>query len=371
VSIYLPKYRDPRTGELKAQEVYWYKFTFAGKLYRESSKCSGKTMAKEVEKKRLQELERTYAGLPSEKPEHRVRSVKLALKEYRERYGVNHRPKSIAWIEERAVHVERLLGGCSLHDLNEDRVAAYIKKRGSEGAGKRTVNMEVDCLARAVGSPWRVLWPKLKRLEEPRDVGRALSDEEEQALLKHAAENKSAMLQTFIRIALLTGLRLGEIRNLRWSQIDLADSMLTVGTSKTRASSGRRVPMSDDLHATLAGHAEWITEKLGAIKPDWYVFPFSNRVKPVDPLRPITTIKSGWEAARKAASVSCRFHDLRHTAYTKMVEAGVEEGVIMELMGHVSRAMVKRYSHVRLPAMREAVGKLSLKPSRKKRGKAK
>jgi len=365
MSVYLPKYRDPKSGELKRQSIYWLKFTFAGKLYRESSKCTRKTMAEEVEKKRLLALERAYAGLPTEKPEHRVRSVKLALKEYEDRYGVNHRPKSVAWVKERVVHIERLLGGCLLHDLTEDRIAAYMKQRRSEEAGSRTVNMELECLSRAVGSPWRVLWPSLKRLEEPRDVGRALSAEEEQALLEHAAKSRSVMLPTFIRIALLTGLRFGEIRNLKWSQIDLDDSMLRVGRSKTRAGTGRRVPMSEDLHSTFTSHAGWIKEKLGPAQEGWYVFPFSNRVRPVDPLRPITTIKSSWEAARKAAKVECRFHDLRHTAYTKMIEAGVPEGVIMALMGHVSRAMVERYSHVRMPALREAAGKLSLKSSKK------
>ena len=46
---------------------------------------------------------------------------------------------------------------------------------------------------------------------------------------------------------------------------------------------------------------------------------------------------------RDDAGIKGRFHDLRHTAYIKMVEAGVAEGIIMALMGHVSRAMVERY----------------------------
>lgn len=51
----------------------------------------------------------------------------------------------------------------------------------------------------------------------------------------------------------------------------------------------------------------------------------------------------------------CRFHDLRHTALTKMAEAGVPERVMMALAGHLSRAMLERYSHVRMKAKREAV----------------
>ncbi len=68
---------------------------------------------------------------------------------------------------------------------------------------------------------------------------------------------------------------------------------------------------------------------------------------------------------RTDAGVECRFHDLRHTAFTKMVEAGVPEGVIRALMGHVSRAMMDRYSHVRMEAMGTAVESLSLKPKPK------
>ena len=79
---------------------------------------------------------------------------------------------------------------------------------------------------------------------------------------------------------------------------------------------------------------------LDPLEPDWYVFPFCNRVRPTDPTRSVTTIKSSWESVRDDAGIKGRFHDLRHTAYTKMVEDLVAEGIIMALMGHVSRAMV-------------------------------
>ena len=58
--------------------------------------------------------------------------------------------------------------------------------------------------------------------------------------------------------------------------------------------------------------------------------------------------------------MDCRFHDLRHTAYSKLDEAEVPEQVIMALMGHVSRAMRDRYSHARMDAMRDAVKHLEL-----------
>jgi len=55
----------------------------------------------------------------------------------------------------------------------------------------------------------------------------------------------------------------------------------------------------------------------------------------------------------------CRLHDLRHTAATKMAEAGTPESTMLALMGHMSRAMLERYSHIRMAAKREAVEALA------------
>jgi integrase len=51
---------------------------------------------------------------------------------------------------------------------------------------------------------------------------------------------------------------------------------------------------------------------------------------------------------RRAAGVNCRLHDLRHTFCTKLAEAGIPEQVMLDMMGHVSQAMMKRWSDVRL-----------------------
>ena len=167
------------------------------------------------------ELEKLHAGMPREKSSHRIRTVAVAVKEYQIKYSVSHRAKSITWVQERLKHVERLLRSSLVPDLTEARLAEYMAMRLKEGAGNRAINMEIDCLARAVGHPWRTLWPTLKRQEETRDVGRALSHEQEQKLLECAARNKSPLVLPFIRIALLAGMRLGEIRNLRWNRVDL------------------------------------------------------------------------------------------------------------------------------------------------------
>jgi integrase len=165
----------------------------------------------------------------------------------------------------------------------------------------------------------------------------------------------------FIRIGLLTGMRSGEIRSLRVGQLDWKARSLRVGRAKTRAGTGREIPMNADLAETLTAQVAWLRERFESEpQPDWCLFPFSNRVKPVDPLRPATTLKTSWESVRNAAGLNCRFHDLRHTALTQMAEAGVPESTMMALAGHMSRAMLERYSHVRINAKREAVEAMAL-----------
>jgi len=341
--------------------IYWYSFVFAGRRIQESARTTRKTLAIEAEKQRRRELERALAGLPVKERETRIESVCEAIKRYQDSYSVNHQPKSCAWVSERLAHVERLLGKIPLINLTEARLQAYMRKRRSEGAGNRTINMELECLSRAIGRPWRQLWPNLRKLKEPKTIGRALSPEEEQRLLEAAAANKSPIIYTFVKLALLTGLRLSEIRNLRWGQIDFKQEILTVGNSKTEAGAGRMVPMSRELLQLLTLHASVCTERFGPLKPEWFVFPICSSTRLEDPSRPITAIQSAWETVRKAAGVNVRFHDLRHTTATKMAEAGIPEATMEALLGHMSRAMLERYSHVRMEAKRaamEALGKL-------------
>ena len=130
MAVYRPKYRDPKTGELVESEIWWCNFRFAGKRYRESTESPRKTVAVEFEKRRRLELEKQYAGIPTEQPgKARIRTVSEALKAYQKAYAVNHREKSRAWVEERGAHVDRLLGSVVLMDLTEDRIRGYMEAR--------------------------------------------------------------------------------------------------------------------------------------------------------------------------------------------------------------------------------------------------
>ncbi len=79
--------------------------------------------------------------------------------------------------------------------------------------------------------------------------------------------------------------------------------------------------------------------------------PSASRVR-ADPTRPVTTLKTAWNNVRMKAKVKGRWHDNRHTLITDLAESGAGDQTIMDIAGHVSKQMLKHYSHIRMEAKR-------------------
>ena len=90
-----------------------------------------------------------------------------------------------------------------------------------------------------------------------------------------------------------------------------------------------------------------------------FVFPACENHK-IDATRPMASFRTAWRnATKKAGLPGLRFHDLRHTAITKLTESMTSEQTIMAIAGHVSRRMLEHYSHIRMDAKRTAVEAIS------------
>jgi len=352
-------YRPNRNGVVS--KFYVYEFFYQGKRFQGSTGSTSKTVAREYEKRRKAELERAAAGLPTEQKANRIRRVSEVVKAYLDGYRLTHRPSSIDFASTRLGAVERLLGTTVLSDLTEERMRDYVRQRQADGASGRTINMELGELSRAIGRTWRELWPRVKKLEERKDLGRAISAEEQGGLLDAAATLRSRVVRTAIPLLMLTGLRSGEALSLRWRQVNLFERTITVGRAKTSSGTGRIIPINEDLASILTAHRAWFVEHFGEPEPEHCVFPFGSP-QPTKPDKPVTDISSGWDLVRSLAGVSCRLHDLRHTFCTRLAEAGVPESTMLALMGHMSRAMLERYSHIRMTAKREALAAITLRP---------
>ncbi len=161
---------------------------------------------------------------------------------------------------------------------------------------------------------------------------RFLSDEERTRLIRACQESESKGLYPVVILALSTGMRRGEILNLKWGDVDLDRGAILLQTTKN--GERRFVP--------LVGIAlDLLKSRYANQSATSLVFP-----APHSPSKPID-IRSAWETALEKASISnFRFHDLRHTAasYLAMNQASLLE--IGTLLGHKTVQMTKRYAHL-------------------------
>jgi len=283
MAVYKPK----RSG--KSSKFYVCEFVIHSKRIQESTGSTSKTVAKDYERRRKEALERAAAGIPSVSKASRIRSVSELVESYLGDYGLTHRSSSHLYARNRLAHVTRILGTVLLSDLTEDRVRGYIRQRQLEAISGRTINMELGELSRAIGRTWRELWPHAKKLEERRDVGKALSLDEQRNLVEGLDASRSQTLRILIPLLLLTGMRAGEATSMRWVQLDLLQRRITVGRAKTSSGTGRIIPINDELAVILAEHRRWFENQFGEPKSDFCVFPFGHPV-PNNPLKPITDV---------------------------------------------------------------------------------
>ena len=338
-------------------DVYWYEFSFAGRRIRESSKTASKTLAKNAEKRRRRELEEGFNNFTDTRHE-RVRTLADTADDYLDSYRLRH-PQSATFATYAARHIKRLLGTKMVVDCSEQMVTCYQNDRLAEAAAPKTINDEVGFLLRVMGDPGDLLRLRLKKrkllkLKVGKPVGKAYTEAEKERMLNEARKARSPHIYPAIMLALNAGLRDAELKSLTWAQVDLKKGYLTVGKSKTEAGEGRTVPLNSALSEAMVEYAEWYEAVFENIEPEWYLFPF-GKPRPSDPTRPVTTLKTAWNNVRKNAKVTGRWHDHRHTLITDLAESGAGDQTIMDIAGHVSKSMLKHYSHIRMQAKRDAL----------------
>ncbi len=153
---------------------------------------------------------------------------------------------------------------------------------------------------------------------------RYLTREEEVELYKHLPE----YLKLIVTVALHTGLRRGNILELRWEQINFDYKMIEV--LKNKGNKKIQIPLSETLY-----------EEFSKMRQDeGYVF-----VNPETGL-PYQDIKKAFNTAKEKAGIkNFRFHDLRHTVATRLVEKGIDLAVVQDLLAHSNIQTTMRYAN--------------------------
>jgi integrase len=138
--------------------------------------------------------------------------------------------------------------------------------------------------------------------------------------------------------AYISGWRLGEIRGLRWDNVDRQAREIRLDTSKN--GEGRVLPLDEvdwKLFEKLWSGREYRTANGTGLS----AYVFHRKGKPIDE----DTFGGQWRRARTKAKLPGKlFHDLRRTAARNMIRAGISETVAMSITGHKTRAMFSRYN---------------------------
>jgi integrase len=232
----------------------------------------------------------------------------------------------------------------------------HASKRRPKNAKKlpitnATVNRELTCLKTLLKKA--VEWGKLennpaetvKKLREKKQKMQMLSAAEADKLIEFAGDD----LKPVLIIALNSGMRKGEILSLKWDDVDMKKGFIRI--AETKSGKSRNVPINTQVYDTLK---KCRNES---------AFVFYNP----ETRNHIKDVKTAFNNACERANIKgLRFHDLRHTAASWMVEAGVDLVTVSKILGHSSIEMTMRYAHPTDENMRRAVEKLAAKTEKRR-----
>ncbi len=392
----------------KGSKVWVMDFMFHSQRIRETTGMSSKTRAKEVYEKRKQSLKDGTAGI---RRLARPDLLSTAAAEWQKAKQLKWSPKMASIVQYSIGHLLPVLGRKLLVDIEARDIQKYQTARLAEGASNRTVNIEVGMLRqimRKYGS-WARIQSDVTMLPERQDAGCALTPEQETMLLLECGRSVSRALLPFVTLALETGARYNTIRTLQWGNIDFVNRGLKFGKDKTASGTGRTIPLNLRAIETLKFWAQEFPNR----QPAHYVFPTEKyglhgtegtfggtvQVYEYDAEKPVGTIQSAWQSAKRRTQRHCpncgdgtlidrekpatgfeceachfetanlpaaltrlRFHDLRHSAVSRMIAARIPIPIIAKVVGWSPSTMAKmaaRYGHFGIEELRSAVESIS------------
>jgi integrase len=233
--------------------------------------------------------------------------------------------------------------GRRIADLKRGDVRSYMAMRQADGVKLATVQRELCLLSSAINfcnlefdlscsnpvarlglghSERRVRW---------------ITKQEAARLLCEAERARRPHLPVFIRLALNTGCRRGELLGLEWNRVDIQHKKILLEARHTKTRRRRTVPLNDDALGVLERLKAWQWAR-GLASP--WVFGYADG-------RRIMGFKTAWMSAlRRAGIENFRIHDLRHTFASWLVMQGVSIYVVRDLLGHASVTQTEIYAHL-------------------------
>jgi len=276
---------------------------------------------------------------------HRL-SLKVALARYCAEVTPTKRSTTQYREKGRIKMLSERLGEYSLVSLTPEIVSAFRDSRLHEGKSSNTVRLELAVLSNLFTiamREWRLGLSNnpltLVRKPSAPHRERRLAKTEAVILLAECDKHSNPMLGWIVRVALHTGMRLGEIVSLHLDQIDLDRRVLRL--TQTKNGTSRTVPLT---RAAAEVFTAAITNPLRPKETDLVFFGEPGKTGTRGPYR----FEKVWNNLKKRIKLAdLRFHDLRHEAVSRFVEMGLSDQEVSAISGHKSMQMLKRYTHLR------------------------
>jgi integrase len=287
-----------------------------------------------------------------------------------------------------------ILGSRKLKAITLDDLKDYQRKRRQK-VGPRAINLELRILSNTLkeANCWRAIEKHYKPLtEQESEVGHSLTAQQLDLLERTAARKESWLVALCAELLCSsTGMRGIELKQLQLGAVDLENRRIHIHRGVTKTNAGQRLIELNAVATAAVTKLYARAQTLGSKEPTHYLLPadLSRHTQESDPLNgkrgfDVTMHQESWrtswrnlrEATAKAVEDAAleakreltseerktilqlrtlRFHNLRHTFISMMAERGIPLPVTMAMVGHMSPAMTRHYTHISNKAAREAV----------------
>jgi integrase len=333
-----------------------------GLFRRSQSKCwwmsfiaNGKQYQKSTGTKDRHQAERIYAKIQTQIVEDKFFESDLAkqhtLSELMDRYMlevVSHKaPRTQETNKVQIAHLLSFFGDITLDKVTPESISRYRSKRLADGVKLQTIRYELIILSHAFNiavREWQ--WVRLnpmKFIKMPRQenkIERWLTHEEQEKVLSHCED----WLKQLVIFDLHTGLRMNELLNLRWQDVDLMRKTAVIIESKNHEK--RTLPLNEVAIEVLRD----TSASSRIISMEGYVFTRDGKKIAKHELQYYFK-----RAVKRAKIAHCRFHDLRHTFATRLAQSGIDIYKIAKLLGHKDIKTTQRYAHHCPESLRDGV----------------
>ncbi len=328
-------------GLYKRGKVWWMSFPNKGRQDRRSCETGDKKVAEKIYHKVMTEI---AEGRWLDKP---IGSEKT-FREMMERYdkecfsGMASAKKCGSYLN----GLVEFFGDYKLDEVTPRLIKEFKLMRKAQGVKPATINRQITIAKRAYSVAIRE-WEWIEdnpysRVSSEKGAGerdRWLSYEEEERLLAVSPQ----WLKEFVTFATWTGIREGNIINLVWSQVNMADKVIYLPTTKN--GDPLVIPMMQKVHDLLSEkkRVRYLNHDLVFTSP---------KGKAIEP----NNLRRAFRKALDDAGLSdFKPHDLRHTYGTRLAQEGFDIYAIAKLLGHKDIRMTQRYAHHSTKSLRRVV----------------